>query len=118
MPAGVFSGHGKRRIGFFRETHLKLNGFPSVIQHPASAINDQRVFGVHQVAVVAGQLLHRFLKGFLIAGESNHKITVRYEPGFLQPNEQCCKDGHVKLVVQHPAAIEKGVVFLQLKGVS
>ena len=40
VPTRVLRGHGKGRIGFFGKAHLKLDGFPCIIQYAASAIND------------------------------------------------------------------------------
>ena len=71
MTAGIFSRHCKCRISLFCKTNLELNSLTSVIQYTAAAVYDQRIFGVDEVTMLAGQLLYGLLKRLFIPGKRN-----------------------------------------------
>jgi len=50
---------------------LELNSFTGVVQNTAATVYDQRILGIDEVTMPAGQLLYRLLKRFFIPSKSN-----------------------------------------------
>ena len=71
MSARIFSRHRKCRISLFCKTNLELNSLTGVVQNTAAAVYDQRILGIDEVTMLAGQLLYRLLKRLFIPGKRN-----------------------------------------------
>jgi hypothetical protein len=50
---------------------LELNSLTGVVQNTAAAVYDQRILGIDEVTMLAGQLLYRLLKRLFIPGKRN-----------------------------------------------
>ena len=79
VAADIFGGHRVGGVGLLCEPHHILNGLITVIQRTATAINDNGVLGINEIAMVVGEILHRVLQRLFIACKRNDEIAIRYK---------------------------------------
>ena len=79
MTTNIFSGHRIGGVGLLSEPHHVLNGITAVVQGATATINDNGIFGINQIAVVVGEVLHRVLQRLFIACKRNDEIAIRHK---------------------------------------